>query len=844
MSAPLGAVPLEGSARSPLPGASASGDVDPTERIRVTVVVRRDPTLGPGDLSSMSTGRPSDRRYLDHKGFEAARGAARGDLAKVEAFAQKHGIDVADVDASRRVVILSGTAAQFNEAFGVRLVRYAHPEGGYRGHEGHIYVPGDLAPIVEAVLGLDDRPQARPHFRGRKAQGGVTYEPPQVAGLYDFPAGSDGSGQCVALIELGGGYATADLQTFFGKVGVPMPSIVSVSVDGASNSPTGDPNGPDGEVMLDVEVLGSVAPGAQIAVYFAPNTDAGFLDAITTAIHDTQHDPSVISISWGGPESTWTSQAMQAMDEAFQDAASLGISVFVAAGDDGSSDGVSGGLAHVDFPASAPYATGCGGTKLESNRGVITSEVVWNELPREGATGGGVSDEFPLPSWQAQAQVPHSANPSGHVGRGVPDVSGDADPVTGYFVCVDGTQTTIGGTSAVAPLWAGLMAVINQSLRNRVGYLNPIIYGGIGESGAFHDVTSGDNGAYSAKKGWDACSGWGSPNGAELLAALGPAPSPVAAPTPAPVTSAPAQGSAARLIIVGGAARSGTTLLQSILDSHSEIYGGPEFHVLPRVAELRRYLRGWTSTSKLSMFLPQDQVDRELRQFVMGLLTPMAAKKGKTRISEKTPSNALYFEELLHLFPEARCVHVVRHPGAVLNSLLRVRARYVQSNSPVPAFLLDSKTTANYVRRVFAAGLAAHKRMPGRVTVVKYEQLVRRPEQTVRSLCDSIGVEFEPGMLKPETFSHDAAALVRLGTPWHRAGEFKRPISDKRMAAWRAELGPGDLQALRTAFAGATDLLGEMGYSIPGPSAPVQGARRPFGQLGRPAGMRARAVSS
>jgi len=495
--------------------------------MRVTVVVRRDPTQGPVDLVGISAKRPNERSYLDRKGFEAARGSSRAELAKVEAFAQKHGIDVAEVNASRRVVVLSGTAAQFSKAFGVRFVRYRHPEGVYRGRKGPVYIPGELAPIVEAVLGLDNRPQAKPHFRrappkGRtpKRAGSVTYTPPQVAGLYDFPPGLDGTGQSVAIIELGGGYAAQDLQTFFGKVGVPMPNIISVSVDGANNSPTKDPNGPDGEVMLDIEVVGSVAPKAQIIVYFAPNTDAGFLDAITTAIHDTQHNPSVISISWGGPESTWTSQAMQAMDGAFQDAASLGISVLAAAGDNGSTDGVKGRLSYVDFPASAPYATGCGGTKLASSGNQITSEVVWNEMPRDGATGGGVSAAFSLPSWQTQAGVHPSANPGGKVGRGVPDVSGDADPRTGYFVCVDGTQTTIGGTSAVAPLWSGLIALINQKLPKPVGYLNPLIYGGIGASAAFRDIVSGNNGAYSAKQGWDACTGWGTPDGAKLLGAI------------------------------------------------------------------------------------------------------------------------------------------------------------------------------------------------------------------------------------------------------------------------------------------------------------------------------------
>ena len=516
--------PLAGSERKPLRGARISGRVDLTERMLVTVVVRPDSSRPAMDVAGMSARRPGERNYLDHQGFEAARGAAREELRMVESFAQGHGIDVAQVDASRRVVVLSGTAAQFSRAFGVKFQRYRHKSGTYRGHRGPVRLPSQLAPVVKAVLGLDDRPQARPHFRTRKpkprAPGATGYTPPQVAGLYDYPTGLGGDGECVAIIELGGGYSVQDLQNYFGSLGISAPSVISVSVDGAGNSPTDDPNGPDGEVMLDVEVAGSLAPGARIVVYFAPNTDAGFFDAVTTAIHDAQHNPSVLSISWGDSESAWTQQAMQEMDTAFEDAASLGITVCVASGDDGSSDGVGDGHAHVDFPASSTYSLGCGGTRLDSAGGVISSEVVWNELPKDGAGGGGVSDFFPLPSWQANARVPPSANPGGHVGRGVPDVCGDADPLTGYLVRVDGQKLEYGGTSAVAPLWAGLVALLNQKLGRRCGFLNPILYRLPSGSGALHDIISGNNGAYSAGKGWDACTGLGSPDGVNLGAAL------------------------------------------------------------------------------------------------------------------------------------------------------------------------------------------------------------------------------------------------------------------------------------------------------------------------------------
>jgi kumamolisin len=237
-------------------------------------------------------------------------------------------------------------------------------------------------------------------------------------------------------------------------------------------------------------------------------------------VHDTTNNPSIVSISWGGPESSWTQQAMTSMDEAFQSAGAMGVTVCVAAGDDGSTDGVTDGLNHVDFPASSPNVLACGGTELMASGNTIASEVVWNELANnEGATGGGISDVFPLPSWQNAAGVPASANPTHNVGRGVPDVAGDADPNTGYVTLVDGQPDVIGGTSAVAPLWAGLIALINESMGKPVGFINPLIYQN--PKGDFNSITSGNNGAYTVGPGWSACTGLGSPIGAAIAAALG-----------------------------------------------------------------------------------------------------------------------------------------------------------------------------------------------------------------------------------------------------------------------------------------------------------------------------------
>jgi kumamolisin len=348
---------------------------------------------------------------------------------------------------------------------------------------------------------------------------GASFTPPQLAQLYDFPTGVDGSGQCIGIVELGGGFRPADITAYFTGLKLPVPSVTAISVDGGRNQPS-NANSADGEVMLDIEVAAAIAPKAKIAVYFAPNTNQGFLDAITTAVHDSVNKPSVISISWGSAESNWTAAAMTQFDQAFQAAAAMGVTVCCAAGDNGSADGVGDGKPHVDFPASSPFALGCGGTKISAAGNVISDEVVWNEDTKASATGGGVSGFFALPAYQTSAKVPPIAGGK-KTGRGVPDVAGDADPNSGYRVRVDGQSMVIGGTSAVAPLWAGLIALLNQKLGKPVGYLNPLLYGSLVGSGAFRDVVSGNNGGYAARPGWDACTGWGSPIGSKLLAGLG-----------------------------------------------------------------------------------------------------------------------------------------------------------------------------------------------------------------------------------------------------------------------------------------------------------------------------------
>jgi kumamolisin len=516
-------VPLVGSQRSELPQASSAGPIDPAEQVELTLITRRVVALPrTADGAPVRMSRTELRQRY---------GSVPADHVLVASVLT--GIDpaiqVTGEDAGSRRITVAGPLGALASAFGAELslVTSVDPATGravtHRYRSGGLRVPAQLDGIVVAVLGLDNRPQAAPHYRvAAAAAQQVSYTPPQVAELYNFPASTDGTGHTVAIIELGGGFSTSDLDSYFGSLGIATPSVTAVGVDGASNVAGQDPNGADGEVLLDIEVVGAVAPGAAQLVYFAPNTDQGFVDAVTNAVH-SEPTPVAVSISWGGPESSWTAQSMTALDQAIADGVAIGVTITVAAGDNGSGDGVSDGKPHTDFPASSPHALACGGTSLhgDPSTGVIATETVWNDGAGGGATGGGVSGTFALPVWQASAGVP--ANPAGAPGRGVPDVAGNADPATGYQVLIDGQRSVIGGTSAVAPLWAALIARFAQALGKSFGLIQQQLYAGVQaghpEAG-LRDITSGNNGAYAAGPGWDACTGLGVPEGAALLAIL------------------------------------------------------------------------------------------------------------------------------------------------------------------------------------------------------------------------------------------------------------------------------------------------------------------------------------
>ena len=497
-------VRVPGSVRMPIPGAEVVGPVDPGEWAEVTVVLRRRAPLPTGER--MGRDELADRYGADPADVELVRSA-------VEAA----GAEVVRVDPASRRMRVAGPVGTLAELFATELQQARVPDGQLvRQRTGALSVPAGLADAVVAVLGLDDRPQGRSRVV-RAAAVERSFTPPALAEVYAMPAGTDGAGTTLAIIELGGGFVEADLRAYFAGIGVPEPRVRAVGVDGAGNAPEGDPASPDGEVMLDIEVAGGLAPATDIAVYFAPNTDAGFLDAVSEAAH-ADPTPTAISISWGQSEDQWTAQARTAMDEAFADAGALGVTVTAAAGDDGSADNETDRRAHVDFPAASPGVLGCGGTTLSVEP---TSETVWGGSGR-GATGGGVSRTFPLPAYQSAAGVPGQAD-TGRPGRGVPDVAADVDPATGYLIRVDGQEVVLGGTSAVAPLWAALVCRLVQALGGPLGRPHEALYGAAGPGVAppgFRDVTVGSNGAYDAGPGWDPCTGLGTPDGTALLAAL------------------------------------------------------------------------------------------------------------------------------------------------------------------------------------------------------------------------------------------------------------------------------------------------------------------------------------
>lgn len=527
-------VVLAGSARDMRPGARVLGVADPDEWIEITIKVRRKkplPSLGekPG-------------RTLSLQELETQYGGDPADMEKVKTVLTAYGVKVLKEDALTCTICAVGRVRVLEGLFQIKLFHYADAGGNYRGRKGELRIPTELNGIVVAVLGLDNRKmiKRRPLHRRRAsldlaqraAASRSWFFPAELAAVYAFPDG-DGAGQSVGLLEFGGGFFSDDLATFCRNANVPVPVVRTVSVN---NTPTDQRDGAEGEVMLDVEVVAGVCPAATIVVYFSSFDESGWVNVVDTAIHDQANPLTVISCSWGYAEDApgaWSAGAQAAINDSLQAATLLGITVCVAAGDDGSDDEVGDGHAHVDFPSSSPFVLAVGGTTLKrSSSGAIT-ETAWKDgdgLRKDngGSTGGGVSAVFPRPSWQMVSV--QSINPGAIDGRVVPDVAADASANTGYWTVVDGQGAVSGGTSAAAPLWAALIARLNASLGKPIGFLSPRLYAAgssgqpLGQTGC-RDITSGDNetasiGGYVAGPGFDAITGWGVPVGSALLSGL------------------------------------------------------------------------------------------------------------------------------------------------------------------------------------------------------------------------------------------------------------------------------------------------------------------------------------
>jgi kumamolisin len=542
-------VALNGSEDPIVSRAAVIGKPDPHEQIDILLCLRFNPSgIKPQALEKFSDTLANQVKHHSHEKFEELFAANPADVEKVKAFAREYDLSLAEVNMAQRTVSLVGTVEAIDAAFGVNLCTYRHGDakGGvvFRGHSGTVHIPGELDNIVLGVLGLSN-PIVKKHrvqYNLIHPPKAITlhpdaespyFTPPEVAKIYNFPADITGKGQTIGIIELGGGYKLEYLQEYFEKyLGQPSPKITSVSVEGGHNNP-GVNFIADAEVCLDIEVVGAIAPDAHIVVYFAPDsTFSGLYKAIQYAIHDKTHKNTVISLSWGQKEEDNNAIYLALINQLMQAAAHLGITICASSGDFGSSDTLpafSDGKAHVDFPASSPWVLACGGTRLKAcdNKSKIESEVAWND-GEIAATGGGVSTYFPSPSYQEKAGIsPKSVNKDAGTGRGVPDAAGLASHETGYIIKVnEHPLINMAGTSSAAPLWAALIALLNQKLGTQLGFINPILYQIKESEGAFNDITQGNNQniksipGYSAGPGWDACTGFGSPNGEKLFEAI------------------------------------------------------------------------------------------------------------------------------------------------------------------------------------------------------------------------------------------------------------------------------------------------------------------------------------
>jgi kumamolisin len=519
-------------------------DADPSAPVEITVSLRG-PQLPDADHMPTAT--------LSREQFETQFGARREDIEKAVGVFEQYGLNVEEVSPRTRSMRISGTVASMEKTFQPHLGIYRSKEQGeFRGREGEIQIPVELLGIVTGVFGLDERRVARRKALHTAAAPAVLSKmiplsPPDLQDHYNFPPGT-GEGQQIAIAEFEGGYFQEDLAAFCKKYSLPLPKVTSVPV-GSTPLSLADIQklpplqrqselGSSIEVNMDVQIVAGLCPQSEIFIYFAPFTQKGWVDLLNKIMTGTPAKPVALSISWGLAEDApdWSAGALKAINERLQAVALVGITVCVASGDDGSGDELTDGRAHVDFPSSSPFVLSVGGTMLNGSA-AQSSEQAWWESPGErtnqggGASGGGVSVVFPRPKWQ-NVQV-KSLNNGSIDGRVIPDVSALAGPPF-YDLIFLGRDFPNGGTSASTPLWAALVARINGNIAasKKQRFLPPLLYQN-GVNGkprgevACHDITAGQNASYpdpgvgyQARTGYDAVTGWGVPDGSQLLKSL------------------------------------------------------------------------------------------------------------------------------------------------------------------------------------------------------------------------------------------------------------------------------------------------------------------------------------
>jgi kumamolisin len=500
--------------------------VSPNQELEVTLLLRGKPGAAAHPLASGSLA-VRDRRHLELEEYFAELGADPKDIDAVSRFAAEYRLQVVNADRGRRTMVLRGRARNMAKAFDIGIVKYQRSKLPSRTHKDAITVPAELNGAIVGVFGLDNRPVSKRPGRARfEARSGNTpppvnsntKPPAEFARLYGFPKGATGKNQCIAVLEFGGGFKPRRLHSYLASLGIAAPRVIVREIPPGANKPINQPGrlSADVEVYMDLEVIASAAPGATLVVYFAENNNRGWIDALHAAIFDKKYRPSVLSISWGQAEEYWDGQTIHAIEGAFQAAAHLGITICCSSGDHGVIEADDRPWT-VPYPASSPNVLACGGTRLDVGPAGELKETVWNQWREVGlASGGGISQLHPPPPFQRGYRV--SAK-----GRGIPDVCANASSLTGYLIWADGTTMSMGGTSAAAPLWAALIACLNEALGRRIGYLTPLLYTRDAlRAGALFSIVKGDNKSpggkgYNARKGWDACTGLGSPRGGKLL---------------------------------------------------------------------------------------------------------------------------------------------------------------------------------------------------------------------------------------------------------------------------------------------------------------------------------------